>query len=224
MGSDIYTADSTPILCRRCCLPLSLLRDTSTTDTTSFWLAPTANGSVGVDLSPLATAEHTCGTARPLPDTSTGPGSPARVRREQPLATALDLDPFNPAGSGGTKERGSRSASVQKNPSAISTPATSSSFCESGLEGYLVLINPHLLTVRHSASGAQRSTELVCILEGHKELSHLTSYTSQPIHFHSVALYLSLITPTLRLSNLLITLISKEGLLECLRQSSLCCG
>lgn len=61
-----------------------------------------------------------------------------------------------------------------------------------------MLINPHLFTVKRGASGAQRFTELVCVLEGHKELSHLTSYTSQPIHFHSVALYLSLIT-TLRL-------------------------
>lgn len=88
-------------------LPPSLpAQDTSTMDMTSFWLAPAANGSVGADLSLLATAEHTCGPAHPLPDTSTGPSSPARVRQEQPLATALDLDPFNPTALGAERKGG----------------------------------------------------------------------------------------------------------------------
>lgn len=186
----------------------SLLRDTATT--TDILLQMALLGLTFHCWQQLST----CGTACPLPDTSTGPSSPACFWQEQPLAMALDLDPFSPAGSECRKESRSRSANIRNNSSAISTPATSSSCCESGLEGYLVLINPHLFTVKHSASGAQRSTELVCILEGHKELSHLTSHTSQPINFHSVALYLSLITPTLRLMSSVDYAYLKRGIIR----------
>lgn len=58
--------------------------------------------------------------------------------------------PSHPAGSGCRKGTGNTSANILKNSSAISTPATSFSFCESGLERYLVLIKPHLFTVKHS--------------------------------------------------------------------------
>lgn len=112
----------------------------------SFRLAPAANGSVGLTFHRVAAAEHTCGTAHALPDTSAQPA----LSESSPRPQLWTWIPSHPAGSGCRKESRSRSANTLKNSSAISTPARSSSFCGSGLEGYLVLINPHLFTVKHS--------------------------------------------------------------------------
>lgn len=71
MGSDIYTAETAPSSAPgSASLPAQGHRH--------HHGHPSANGTVGADLSLLATAEHMCGTACPLPDTSTGPSSPAR--------------------------------------------------------------------------------------------------------------------------------------------------
>lgn len=141
MGSDIYTAETA--LCSAPGAASLPAQGHLHHRHLSGWL-PLQMAAWGLTFHGVAAAEHTCGTACPLPDTS----AQHALDVSSPWLQLWTWSPSHPAGSGCRKE--SRSGNTLKNSSAISTPATSSSFCESGLEGYLVLINPHLFTVKHS--------------------------------------------------------------------------
>lgn len=106
----------------------------------------------------------------------------------QPFSTALDLTSSHPADFWVQKGKWEQICQHFKKPHCHFYPATSSSFCENSLEGYPIVNKTHVFS--QLASGARvRTTKLVCISESQEELSHLTSRTFQPIHFHSVTLY-----------------------------------
>lgn len=116
---------------------------------------------------------------------------PARFEREQPPAAALDLDPFT---SCRLRVQKGKQEQICQHSKKLQCHFYASNILQllwkwSGrVSGVNKPTSFHSKTQRGSGAHV-RTTKLVCILEGHKELSHLTSRTSQPIHFHAVALH-----------------------------------
>lgn len=147
-----------------------------------------------------ATAEHTH-TALPVPPhTGTLPNYSLRCASHgyfwgetAPFCSFGDLTSSHPAGSWlqkGKPEQVCQRFKKKKHP-AISTLAHPPASVKTASKGiWLIMKTASFHSKTQRASGARvRTTKLVCILEGQEELSHLTSRTSQPIHFHSVTLY-----------------------------------